>query len=568
MECLETRMDKVEDDMIHLQMCKELNINSPPQIEYGKFEIPNDTDGIFIGTPYKTDNYGNSINSYIGIPKRSDGHLAVIGGSGSGKSSGIAKPTLKSYHNALCVIDIKGEPSKFYDELKTKGAVKRPYFVFNPANPKSPSYDVFGWVKEDDPNNALANIKQIALALIPESNNNADRFWTDCEREIMTAALYYYYKLGLNFTEAVCMILSVPIFSLCYTLNSCNDPLVKMIAGDTNMLDPKQLTSIGRGIRNYLSCFSDDPCISHAFRGDSEGALCFSWNDLDNYNIFLQIPEDRIENWSGPINILLTQLLQHLMRRPDIYSPEGKNVVPVFMLLDEIARFGKISLLSKAISTLRSKNVVMCLMLQSTAQLDKYYGDIDRRIILDNCSYKAILRAGDPDAQKYLSQIIGTELKVRFQSSESNDSTGEERSYTRQRTESIEPIIQPHELAFMKDIFFVTPDDTKKVKKFCTYDISGDFYAPSKRSIHCMLNGKKANAELIDDIKSNEKNIADQNKFIIKEEIKMISVNERIEKAKNIQKLLNAIKRSMLAMIVNLPRITKTSSIILWANLL
>ena len=61
MECLETRMDKVEDDMIHLQMCKELNINSPPQIEYGKFEIPNDTDGIFIGTPYKTDNYGNSI---------------------------------------------------------------------------------------------------------------------------------------------------------------------------------------------------------------------------------------------------------------------------------------------------------------------------------------------------------------------------------------------------------------------------------------------------------------------------------------------------------------------------
>ena len=39
-------------------------------------------------------------------------------------------------------------------------------------------------------------------------------------------------------------------------------------------------------------------------------------------------------------------------------------------------------------------------MIQSLAQLDKLYGEKERQIILDNCSYKVILGANDPETQK------------------------------------------------------------------------------------------------------------------------------------------------------------------------
>ena len=45
-----------------------------------------------------------------------------------------------------------------------------------------------------------------------------------------------------------------------------------------------------RGLRNKLMVFAADPYIGHAFRGQREGANCFTWDDLDDCNIFLRIP--------------------------------------------------------------------------------------------------------------------------------------------------------------------------------------------------------------------------------------------------------------------------------------
>ena len=65
-------------------------------------------------------------------------------------------------------------------------------------------------------------------------------------------------------------------------------------------------------------------------------------------------------------------------------------------------------MLPNAVSTLRSKGVTICLLVQSLAQLDKIYGKESRQIIADNCQYKAILGVTDPENQKTISDMIGT----------------------------------------------------------------------------------------------------------------------------------------------------------------
>lgn len=80
----------------------------------------------------------------------------------------------------------------------------------------------------------------------------------------------------------------------------------------TSSEDSKMIAGIDRGLRNKLTLFANDLYISHAFRGEREGAVCFTWKDLDKYNVFLRIPGDKIEQWSGAVNLMYTQLIRHL----------------------------------------------------------------------------------------------------------------------------------------------------------------------------------------------------------------------------------------------------------------
>ena len=105
---------------------------------------------------------------------------------------------------------------------------------------------------------------------------------------------------------------------------------------------------------------------------------------------------------------MCTQLIRHLERRADRFSPEGNPSPQLLLLLDEFPRFGKIERLTAAMTTLRSKGVNFCLIIQSLAQLDCIYGENERRIILDNCQYKTILQAADADTQAFLSELAGT----------------------------------------------------------------------------------------------------------------------------------------------------------------
>jgi hypothetical protein len=53
--------------------------------------------------------FGGWHNQYVVKPEDVDGHVLVIGGTGSGKSSCVAIPTLRNWKGAVFAVDIKGE---------------------------------------------------------------------------------------------------------------------------------------------------------------------------------------------------------------------------------------------------------------------------------------------------------------------------------------------------------------------------------------------------------------------------------------------------------------------------
>lgn len=422
-------------------------------------------------------------DKYIGMPQGAEGNIIAIGGNGSGKSTGIAMPALNFFAGAVCAIDIKGELSAHYEALLRQGKVKRPAIVFDPMCGNSPSYDPFLWLQKDGDANLIKNIEEIALAIIPDIPHDHQPFWVGSARCLCEASLLHYFSLGLSFSEAMNRILFLKLSELCKELEESRDQRVSMLLRETAKMGGKTLAILDRELRNKLQTFVVDPYISHAFRGVREGAESFSWDDLDEYNIFLRIPADRVEQWGGAITLMLTQLIRHLERRPDKYTAEGKNCVQALLLFDEFARIGKMEIITAALTTLRSKNVNICLMIQSAAQLDKLYGEYDRRIIFDNCQYQVILRANDAETQKYLAELIGTRVCRQNSVSESLDTEVNTTGYSRGTSETRDWAVCPHELSTLKDVLLLTPYGFCRVEKIQPRRVAEDLLPSCGRSM-------------------------------------------------------------------------------------
>lgn len=457
-----SRAKPIDTEIASLSQSKEIMEDKPPPPMILSIR---DSPGFLLGMPS-----GSGRDNYVGIPQGTEENIMVVGGNGSGKSAGVAKPTLRTWRGAICATDIKGELVDFYEELYQSGLVTRPMIVFDPMQIDGPSYDPFGWLLQDDETCLASNIWEIVFAIFPVLPNDHQKFWQETERGVFAAALLYYFKCGLSFSETIAAILAQPVSVLCKRLEESGNVYTQLILGEVAAMKPETIACVDRGLRNGLMLFAVDPYISHTFRGRREGANCFTWEDLDTYNVFLRIPANKIEQWGGAINLMYTQLIRHLERRPEMHSAEGANNVQTLLLMDEFARFGKLEMITDVMATLRSKNVNICLMVQSVAQLDKIYGEDDRKIIFDNCRFQVILRANDAGTQKYLCELIGTRLTIQRGVSEQEDEDGDTIGYSRQFSELRDWTVQPHELAALNDVLLLTPYGFCRAEKFRSYD--------------------------------------------------------------------------------------------------
>lgn len=448
--------------------CKKvLNTLSPSAAP--KNEIPQEmllgrnTPGVFFGS---LDNSWKS--QYVGMRQGTDGHIMVIGGSGSGKSSGIAKPTLQTWKGAIFALDVKGELSDCYGYLYRQKLVERPYIVIDFTDIEGPSYDPFQWLSQDGNDNLFANIKELVFSIIKNNPNAQEPFWTESEQALLQAALLHCYQLGLSFSESMSRITDDNVDSLCEELAKSTDILVKRILGELGEMEAansQMLYGIARGFRNKNLPFATDVYVAHAFRGAREGAKCVTFDDLQEYNIFFRISENKIEILDSAVNLILAQLIQYFERRPDKYSPQGKKTVDTLLLLDEFPRFGKLEMIADAVSTLRSKKVNLCFVIQSFAQLDGVYGECARKIISDNCNYKVILGANDADTQRYLADSIGTYVHPKFSISQQLSEDLKPTGFNIEASEVRDYVIQPHDLASLKDVIILSPFGYCRVQK-------------------------------------------------------------------------------------------------------
>ena len=438
--------------------------------------------GVFFG--FVCDDSGETM---VGRGMDDDAHILISGGSGQGKTQGIVIPTMATWAGSQIVLDIKGELLAFHAQLPRKRTM-----VFSPEclDGNSYLYDPFSALKHGGKNALAGNAWALACTLIPDPPNRLEPIWTASAQSFLTAALIYYYDLGVSFVDAITAILTTEIPKIMQEIADGSCELAKAYINKLGETNEKVVANIGMDL-NALAPLVADPAMRDALTVSDNGKI-LDWDDLNVENepidIILSLPEEKLSQWEPLIRLMVNQLIKSLEMRPALNYDE-RDLPPLLVMLDEFPRLGKIPAIYQGLSTLRSRGVTFALCVQSLAQLDEIYGANARKVICDNCSLKVLLAASDVDTQRYCTELVGmgpaldASFSVQYRDPVCKNPIGTSFSISPTR----KPYIYPEEFSRLESLIVVSPKGPFSVKKVLFAENPGRFSplstsAPLKRT--------------------------------------------------------------------------------------
>lgn len=393
---------------------------------------------------------------YVCKPLSEDGHVFLIGGSGSGKSSAYVIPALLANKDArIIAIDIKGELSyksaKYGDEH---------VLIFSPQDRNRYGYDpLYSLNGSSTSQQIMEAMQNIAYSLIQMPPSSKDGFWILSARNLLLGLLIHYYRQGTHsFIGITDKILGRTVKESIEEVMSVADPSsleYRYIVQFSDMAD-ETLSGITTEMENHLHIFSNDQDIRYALRDNPNKA-----NPLmieEGYSIYLSVPENKLTAYYDLLQLIINQTLAQLEQR-------SEDSEPVIFVIDELPRIlsaGKLDRLLDGARTLRSRKVCLYLITQSTEALMSAYTENEVADLISNCPYVVVLSASSTKTQKSVCQWCG-KYRARRKSW-----SGEGRNRKASISFEERDIVEPSDLMVLKntgEAIIITPYGYGRVSK-------------------------------------------------------------------------------------------------------
>lgn len=413
----------------------------PYQLDLSQYPIQDwpDTEGII---------FGNANGHCIHRKSRADGNIALFALPGGGKTTAQIIPTALRFQGSILAIDIKGD---IYTATKHWRFIK----VFSPSDKEhSCHFDPFAGIADMSLEDRDERLSQIAKILIPSASSDKDKYFQEGAVAYFVGVSHYLLDqdLATQFSDVIeALVLG--------RLGNALEIVIKIISSDSLMAKSYLASFKGNNEKNVAGCYDAAvralrPLLTLIPLLNSEGD-CISIDTLNNgYDIYIEIPQDKIAVYSPVTSLIIQTFMQDFMRRPD--RSKDQETRPVLFLLDEFPQLQfDFATISAALSTLRSKNVSLFLAMQSIAQLENRYGQGQAREIIDTCSYISVMSAQDPSSRDFFSKLLGEKTVLKKQ----GDTT----------IELKEPIIEPATFGDLDDQVLIYAHGKYVIADKCYY---------------------------------------------------------------------------------------------------
>lgn len=440
--------------MVYLSTMK----NYRRTVEYGSAKWAN---ALNVNRKYASKNYLEnkllSQNVRIGLNgkiHRRNLNTIVIGGSGAGKTRFYCKPNIMQCNTSFVVLDPKGEilRSEGY-MLEKEGYVIKVIDLID--MPKSHGYNPFHYIQSDK--DILKLITNLIRNTTPKGSQSMDPFWEKSETALLEALMLYLYHYApedeQNFTMVMEMLTYAEVKEDDEEYESPLDELFHHLErSDPDSLALKQYQiykqAAGKTAKSILISVG---VRLAAFNLDSMASLTrFDELELDKIGerktaLFAVIP-DNDSTFNFLVGMLYTQLFQMLYYQAD-YVYGGELPVPVHFLMDEFANVALPDEFDKLLSTMRSRQIFVSIILQNLAQIKTLFKDSWESIV-GNCDELYYLGGNEQSTHKFISEYLGKET---LDTNTFGKSTGHSGSYSTNYQQTGRELLTPDEVRLLNN---------------------------------------------------------------------------------------------------------------------
>ena len=339
----------------------------------------------------------------------------VCGGSGAGKTRFFAKPNLCQANSSYVVLDPKGELLRDTGNLlSAKGYDIKVLDLINME--KSHCYNPFVYLRSD--NDIQRLVTKLFKNTTPKGSQSQDPFWDQAATMLLLALIFYlHYEAPpeeQNFPMVMEMIRAGEAREDDETYKSVLDILFERL----EMRNPEHIA-----LKYYRSYHSGSgktlksiqiTLISRLEKFNLESLASITQNDeLELWSIgekktavFAIIP-DNDSSFSFLVGMLYTQLFQQLYYQADVIHG-GRLPVHVHFLMDEFANVALPDEFDKLLSTMRSREISVSIIIQNLAQLKALF-EKQWESIVGNCDEFLYLGGNEQSTHEYVSKLLGKE---------------------------------------------------------------------------------------------------------------------------------------------------------------
>ena len=400
-------------------------------IEYGsaRWGTPEDIkpyiDADFYNNILLTNTERLTMNSRPKNPKFArNKNVLVIGGSGSGKTRFFVKPNLMQMTTSYCVTDPKGTILVECGKMLQKGGYK--IRSLNTINfKKSMHYNPFAYIRSEKDILKLVNV--IIANTKGDGEKSGEDFWVKAERLLYCALIgYIYYEAPeeeKNFITLLDLINASEAREDDENYKSPVDMLFDRLAErEPEHFAVKQYVKFKQAAGKTLKSILISCGARLAPFDIKELRDLMEYDELeldtlgDEKTALFVIISDTDDTFNFVVAIMYSQLFNLLCDKAD-NEYGGRLPVHVRCLLDEFSNIGQIPKFEKLISTIRSREISACIILQAQSQLKAIYKD-NADTIIGNCDTTLFLGGKEKSTLKELSETLGKETIDMYNTSE------------------------------------------------------------------------------------------------------------------------------------------------------
>lgn len=359
-------------------------------------------------------------------------NTVVIGGSGAGKTRFYAKPNIMQCNTSFVVLDPKGEIIRSVGHLlEDNGYVIKVIDLIDMS--KSLGYNPFHYIRSDK--DVLKLITNLIRNTTPKGSSTNDPFWEKSETALLEALMLYLYHYAPEDEQNITMIMEMLNYAEVKEDEDYESPLDELFKRleiiDSNSLALKQYKIYKQAAGKTAKSILISVGVRLAAFNLEELASLTRFDEMELEQIgerktalFAIIP-DNDSTFNFIVGMLYTQLFQMLYYQAD-YVHGGELPVSVHFLMDEFANVALPDEFDKLLSTMRSRQIFVSIILQNLAQIKALYKDSWESIV-GNCDELYYLGGNEQSTHKYISELLGKET---LDTNTFGKSTGHSGSYS------------------------------------------------------------------------------------------------------------------------------------------